>query len=304
MLARKQTRFHAIRIRLEHHRARGRLEAFCWEFALFVFKQAWACLFGGILLTLILLTKYLWPAHAPLARYDFLFLAALAIQALLLITRMETVREAKVILAFHVIGTAMELFKTSVGSWNYPEHNLFRIGHVPLFSGFMYASVGSFMARTTRILDMRYTRFPSRTVVVTLAILIYANFFANHFVHDMRFPLFALVAIAFGPTWVYYRPYRVYRRMPLLLGFALVALFIWIAENVGTFGAVWVYPHQRAAWEAVRLSKLGSWLLLMIISFILVSLVHQPLPPPEDASRAPGLGRSFWNWRRFSRSLE
>jgi uncharacterized membrane protein YoaT (DUF817 family) len=281
MLARKQTRFHAIRVRLEHHRSRGRVEAFCWEFALFVFKQAWACLFGGILLTLILVTKYLWPAHARLARYDFLFLAALALQVVLLMLRMETVREAKVILAFHLIGTGMELFKTSVGSWSYPEHNLFRVGHVPLFSGFMYASVGSFMARTTRILDMRYRHFPSRAVTIALAVLIYANFFANHFMRDMRLVLFALIAAAFGRTSVYYKPYRTYRRMPLLLGFGLVALCIWIAENVGTFGAVWVYPHQRAAWEVVRLSKLGSWLLLMIISFILVSLVHRPTPPPE-----------------------
>ncbi len=286
MLARKQTRFHAIRLRLEHHRSRGRVEAFCWEFALFVFKQAWACLFGGVLLTLILMTKYLWPAHASLARYDFLFLAAVSLQVLLLVTRMETVREAKVILAFHLIGTAMELFKTSVGSWSYPEANLLRLGHVPLFSGFMYASVGSYMARTTRILDMRYTGFPRRAVTLALAMLIYANFFANHFLPDMRLVLFGLIAVAFGRTWVYYRPYRVFRRMPLLAGFALVALFIWIAENVGTFGAVWMYPHQRAAWEVVRLSKLGSWLLLMIISFILVSLVHPPTPPPEEVRDA------------------
>src|SRR5580700_2011125 len=164
MLARKQTRFHAIRVRLERHRSNGRVEAFSWEFALFVFKQAWACLFGGILLSLILLTKYFWPMHARLARYDFLFLAALIVQALLLILRMETVREAKVILVFHVVGTLMELFKTSVGSWTYPEHNFFRIGHVPLFSGFMYASVGSFLARSTRILDMRYTRYPNKRI--------------------------------------------------------------------------------------------------------------------------------------------
>jgi hypothetical protein len=36
----------------------------------------------------------------------------------------------------------------------------------------------------------------------------------------------------------------------------------------------------------VRLSKLGSWLLLMIISFILVSLVHAPKLPPEEVREA------------------
>ncbi len=281
--------FMSVRVRLEERVPRSTLRARVWEFLLFGFKQAWACLFGGVLLALVLLTKFFWPAHAPLARYDFLFLAALCVQALLLLFRMETLREAKVILVFHVVGTAMELFKTSVGSWTYPEHCFFHIGHVPLFSGFMYASVGSFLARVTRIFDMRYTGYPKKSWTVALAVLIYANFFANHFVRDVRVLLFVMVAAAFGRTWVYYKPYRVYRRMPLLLGFVLVALFIWAAENIGTFAAVWVYPHQQTAWQMVHFSKLGSWLLLMIISFILVSLVHPPrVPPRAETEEASG----------------
>ena len=39
---------------------------------------------------------------------------------------------------FHVVGTAMEVFKTAVGSWIYPGDAFFRIGGVPLFTGFMY----------------------------------------------------------------------------------------------------------------------------------------------------------------------
>jgi uncharacterized membrane protein YoaT (DUF817 family) len=166
--------------------------------------------------------------------------------------------------------------------WTYPEINFFRLGHVPLFSGFMYASVGSYLARITRILDVRYTHYPNRNVTIALAILIYVNFFTHHFIPDIRIPLFIAVAAAFGPTWVYYRPYRELRRMPLLLGFGLVALFIWGAENMGTFAAIWVYPHQRHGWQLVRFGKYGAWLLLMIISFILVSLVHPPRPPEAD----------------------
>ena len=279
MLTYTKSRFHEIRIRLENHVTTSRLNGFLWEFFLFGFKQGWACLFGAIILSLVLLTKWFWPPHAWLARYDFLFLSALTVQALLLILRMETVREAKVILIFHIVGTLMELFKTDVGSWTYPENNFFRLGHVPLFSGFMYASVGSFMARTTRILDMRYTHYPNRNVTIILAILIYANFFTHHFIPDMRIALFVAVAVAFGPTWVYYRPYRKFRRMPLLVGFGLVALFIWGAENIGTFATVWIYPHQKNGWQLVRFGKYGSWFLLMIISFILVSLVHPPRQP-------------------------
>jgi uncharacterized membrane protein YoaT (DUF817 family) len=145
----------------------------------------------------------------------------------------------------------------------------------------MYASVGSYLARVTRILDMRYTGYPNKWVTVVLAVLIYANFFTHHYVVDIRDFLFVFVALAFGRTWVHYRPYRKFRRMPLLLGFCLVALFIWGAENVGTFATIWVYPHQRDGWQLVRFSKYGSWLLLMIISFILVSFAHEPQLPPE-----------------------
>jgi uncharacterized membrane protein YoaT (DUF817 family) len=281
MLTYTKTRFHEIRLRLERHVAHSRWSAFWWEFFLFGFKQGWACLFGGLILLMVLLTKLYWPQHAWLARYDFLFLAALTVQILLLVLRMETVREAKVILMFHVVGTVMELFKTSVGSWTYPEANFFRVGHVPLFSGFMYASVGSYLARVSRILEMRYTHYPPRWVTLVLAALIYANFFTHHYVTDMRWVLFALVAAAYGRTWVYYKPYQRYRRMPLLLGFALVALFIWGAENIGTFGTIWVYPDQRNAWQMVHLSKYGAWFLLMIISFILVMQAHRPEEPPD-----------------------
>ena len=283
MFTRTISRFHSVRVRFENHVPSSAFNARLWEFFLFTFKQAWACLFGGTLLVLVLLTKEFYPQHAVLARYDFLFLAAVTIQVLLLVLRMETIREAKIILVFHVVGTVMELFKTHVGSWEYPEANLFRLGHVPLFSGFMYASVGSYLARVTRIVDMRFTRYPSTVVTVALAVLIYINFFTHHYVPDVRIALFVFVAIAFGRTWVYFRSYQKYRSMPLLLAFCLVAFFLWLAENIGTFANIWVYPHQREGWQLVRFGKFGSWFLLMIISFILVTLVHRPRLPDADS---------------------
>jgi len=277
-----QTRFHDIRLRFELRAASDKVQGRCWEFFLFVFKQGWACLFGGVLLTLVLLTKWLWPPHAWLMRYDFLFLCALTVQVLLLVFRMESLREAAVILVFHVVGTGMELFKTSVGSWTYPEANFFRIGHVPLFSGFMYAAVGSYLARTTRIFDMRYTRYPKQVWTCGLAALIYLNFFTHHYFFDVRYLLFVVVAVVYGPTWVYFRVYQKYRKMPLLLGLGLVALFIWGAENIGTFATIWVYPHQRHGWRVVPVEKYGSWLLLTIISFVLTTLVHAPTAPTAE----------------------
>ncbi|GLQ92341.1 hypothetical protein GCM10007901_12920 [Dyella acidisoli] len=219
------------------------------------------------------LTWAFYPQHAALARYDFLTIAALGMQCALIASRLETLEEAKVILLFHVVGTAMEVFKTSVGSWIYPEPSLLRISGVPLFSGFMYASVGSYIARAWRLFDFEFTRHPPFMATVWLAVAIYANFFTHHFLPDLRWLLFAAVALLFGRTWVHFRIRHAHRRMPLLLGFLLVAVFIWFAENIGTFSAAWRYPTQHHGWRMVPMSKLGSWFLLMIISYVMVGAV-------------------------------
>lgn len=249
------------------------------EFLVFGLKQAWACLYGGLLLGAILLTSWYWPQDFFLARYDFLFLFALTLQIALLWFKLEMPSEAIVIGIFHLVGTGMELFKTQVGSWNYPEANWFRIGAVPLFSGFMYASVGSYIARTTRIMDMRYVGFPKSSHTLLLAIAIYINFFSHHYLPDIRWVLFAITVLLFWKTTVHYRVFRFRHRMPLLLGFLLVAHFIWFAENIGTWSKVWLYPNQQTAWNMVSWSKFGSWYLLMIISFVLVTIVHRPQTP-------------------------
>jgi uncharacterized membrane protein YoaT (DUF817 family) len=204
------------------------------EFVVFGLKQGWACLFGGLMLATILATALWWPTDATLARYDFLFLAALATQIGMLVFKLETLDEAKVILIFHVVGTVMEIFKTSVGSWVYPEASLLRIGGVPLFSGFMYACVGSYMARIQRIFDIRFERYPPLWATVLLAIGIYINFFSHHFIPDMRWGLFAVLALLYARTMMHYRVHRFWHRMPMLVAFLLVALFIWIAENIAT----------------------------------------------------------------------
>lgn len=246
------------------------------EFLVFGIKQAWACLFGGLLLFGIIATHYLYPANAALARYDFLVIYAVAIQALFLITRLERPSEALVILIFHLVGTAMEVFKTDAGSWVYPEDSLLRLGGVPLFSGFMYAAVGSYFARVSRVFGFRWRAYPPRWMTLILALGIYVNFFAHHFTLDIRYGLFAFSALLFWRCRVHYQVWRWRHQMPLLLGFFLVSLFIWIAENIGTFTRTWLYPGQEAGWHMVSLQKLGSWYLLMIVSWVLVTLVHRP----------------------------
>ena len=255
-----------------------------YELVRFGLKQGWACLFGALMLALLVGTHVFYPKGAWLARYDFLFLAALLIQAGMLAFKLETWEEAKVILIFHAVGTVMEIFKTGVGSWIYPEPSLFRIGGVPLFSGFMYAAVGSYIARAWRLFDFRFTRHPPLWALALLALGIYINFFTHHYLRDARLALFALIAILFGRCWIHFKVWRVHRRMPLLVGFGLVALFIWLAENIGTFTAAWVYPSQRQGWSVVSTGKLGAWFLLMIISYTLVALLHRPEPMATEGT--------------------
>ncbi len=234
----------------------------------------------------LLLGTHLWyPAGAALARYDFLTVMAVLIQAGMLATGLETREEAKVILLFHVAGTAMEVFKTAAGSWIYPEPSMLRIGGVPLFTGFMYASVGSYIARAWRAFDFRFTRHPPVPAVAALAGAIYVNFFAHHFLRDMRLALFAVSALLFGRTWLHYRIWRAHRRMPALVGFGLVTLFIWFAENIGTYSRAWAYPNQARAWVPVGLGKLGAWYLLILLSYVLVALVNGIRAMPPAAAR-------------------
>jgi uncharacterized membrane protein YoaT (DUF817 family) len=269
------TRFAAIRARLEAIDPAPGPTAWIYEFLLFGFKQGWACLFGGLMLAMLLGTHLFWPTDAPIARYDALTIGAVAIQITMLLLRLETLSEAKVILAFHAVGTIMELFKTAYGSWTYPEPSLLRIGGVPLFSGFMYACVGSYIARVWRIFDFRFPHYPPAAWSYALAVAVYVNFFAHHWLPDVRLLLFAAMGLLFWRTRVIFRVWRENRSMPLLLGWFLVALFIWLAENIATFSRAWIYPSQEAGWTLVSPAKLGAWYLLMYISFVLVAAVHR-----------------------------
>lgn len=242
-----------------------------WAFGI---KQAWAALFGGLMLAAILLTSYV---DLPwLTRYDWLFVFAILIQAFMLLAKLEKPHEVITILFFHLVGLGMELFKTSsqIGSWSYPGDAVFKLGNVPLFSGFMYAAVGSYMARAWRVLHLRFDNYPSRKLTALLAIAIYINFFAHHYVFDTRYILLAVVLLLYGRTTVHYVINKTHRSMPMVVGFFLIALFIWLAENIGTYTGTWLYPNQMQHWVPVSINKLGSWLLLMIISFIMVDLLY------------------------------
>jgi len=264
------------------------------EFLFFGFKEARACVFAGSFFILLLLSNYI--TISGLARYDFIFLSAVAIQTILLLCKIETIDEFKTICLFHIVGLCLELYKTSptIGSWSYPEAALLKLWTVPLYSGFMYASVASYFSQAWRLLNARLGYYPSYGLSIPLCIAIYLNFFTNHFLPDIRWPLTLLVFIVFWKTTVYFTPKRREQKMPLVLAFALVAFFIWIAENISTYLGAWKYPNQIHVWNVVSTGKIHSWFLLVILSFIIVADLKQfkhrrdarvAAPPPAGESQ-------------------
>lgn len=246
------------------------------ELFIFGFKQANACLFGGFLLAIMIATKFWYPIEG-LHRYDFIFLAAIAFQIFLLVFKFETPREAIVIIVFHIVATIMELFKTAdaIGSWVYPEEFIFGIGNVPLFTGFMYSAVGSYLARVWRIFEFEFTFYPPKPLTIVLVCGIYLNFFSHHFIADARWFLLAATVFLFYRTTIFFKVKSKFRSMPLLFGWFLVSLFIWFAENIATYANIWIYPNQTAIWQLVPFAKISSWYLLMLLSFVLITIIKQ-----------------------------
>lgn len=247
---------------------------------MFVLKQGWACLFGGLLLVAIIGSKLVWNPDWQVQRYDALFLFAIGTQTLFLWAKLETWEEARVILLFHLTGTAMEWFKVDAGSWGYPEPGVFKVMEVPLFSGFMYAAVGSYMARVIRIFDMRFAPYPPFWITFVLAAAIYINFFAHHFGPDMRWVLFAATLLIYGRTRIWFRIHDRDWWLPLPLAAFLSSLALWVAENVGTATGTWLYFGQSPE-NWVSFAKLGSWYLLLYVAFVTVTMVTRRALYPQ-----------------------
>lgn len=248
-----------------------RLKADAYEFLIFGLKQARACVFVGSFFVVLILSNYL-PLFG-LARYDFLFIAAILIQIVLVLTKLETKDEVKVIMLFHVIGFALELFKTSpgIGSWSYPEPAFFKIAGVPLYSGFMYSAVGSYVSQAWKIFKLKVDNYPPYKYSIPLAAAIYLNFFTHHWLPDIRWVLATLVLVVFWKTDVFFVVVEKARHMKLVLSFLLIGFFIWIAENISTLFGAWQYPDQTEVWQLVSLGKISSWALLVIISIIIIA---------------------------------
>ena len=235
----------------------------------FAWVEAQCCLFA-VLFFLGLAAVRVVPL--PVNPADALLVWSLGITLVLWLLRWETGREVAVIFGFHLVGLALELYKVRQGSWSYPDTGLATVGGVPLYSGFMYAAVGSYICQAWRRFDLRITTYRARSTA-GVAALIYLNFFTSHVTADVRVPLALALLFVTRRTWVHYTVGARRYAMPLALSFALIGFFLWVAENAATLLRAWQYPSQESVWTLVHAAKLGSWSLLVVVSIVLVAAV-------------------------------
>lgn len=250
----------------------------------FGWQEALSCVFPVAIFAALAVTDRVPLPLLP--RYDWLLAICLGMQWWMVRSGLETRDELKVISVFHLIGLALELFKVHHGSWSYPDEGYSKVFGVPLYSGFMYASVASYLCQAWRRLDVGLVRWPRFALVVPLASAIYLNFFWHHYWRDVRWWLMALVLVVFWRAWVTFVVGGIRYRMPVVLAFALVGFFIWVAENIATYFGAWQYPDQAEAWRIVHVAKVSSWLLLVIVSFLIVATLK--IVKDRRAGRPPG----------------
>jgi uncharacterized membrane protein YoaT (DUF817 family) len=239
------------------------------QLARFAWSELQSCVFAAGVFAGLLVTELV---PLPVARYDVLLVWCLALTVLFWATGLESRREVLVVCGFHLLGLALELFKVHVGSWAYPEDALTKVAGVPLYSGFMYAAVGSYICQAWHRFDLRVDRYRAWPTTA-VAIGIYANFFTHHWLPDLRVPLALASLVVLRRATVHFSVGSARYRMPLALAYLLIGFFLWVAENAATFLGAWAYPHQADFWRAVHVDKIGSWALLVTMSFVLVAAV-------------------------------
>lgn len=250
----------------------------------FTGQQALSCLFPILLFLTFGLTQHV--RLMGLHRYDLILLVCLTTQVGMYKLGLETKDELKVIAVFHLAGLGLELFKTQGHCWAYPESAWTKLAGVPLYSGFMYASVASYLCQAWRRLDVNLHRWPCAWVTALLAGAIYLNFFTERWLPDARWVLTALVLLIFRRTAASFAVRGARYALPMPVTFGLIGFFLWVAENIATFFGAWQYPNQHGLWHPVSLAKMSSWSLLVIFSFLTVAQLKRVKTRQASAGRA------------------
>lgn len=243
-----------------------RLAGFLFDFTS---KQVQSCAFAFSLVGLLATTRIV--SLPWMTRYDWMFVFCVAIQLLMVKLRFETWRDAAIVGVFHILGTALEVYKVAQGSWSYPEPATLVVAGVPLFAGFMYGSVASYMCLAWKKLNLRASGWPTPSTALIVAALIYFQFFAPIWRLEARLLMLAGVFAVFWRSRVHFDCAGARWQMPMPLAFALIGAMIYAAENIGTAVGAWRYPNQANGWEWVHPTKMLAWTLLMTVSLIVVA---------------------------------
>ena len=238
------------------------------ELLSFALRNLLSCIFPGFIFAMLIFSRIVSIPFLP--RYDVLLIACVCMQACMYFSKLESKHELLVITMFHLLGLMMEIFKVRMGSWYYPEFAYSKVLGVPLYSGFMYASVGSYVCQAWRWLDLKIEHWPGILVAGMISMAIYFNFFAHHFIYDFRWIITLVLMLAFRKTKVAFNTNGIERKMPLVLSFLLMGFFIWVGENIATYLGAWKYASQHEGWSMVSLGKISSWFLLVVLSIVLV----------------------------------
>ncbi len=245
----------------------SRFVTFLKKLFLFGYLQAISCVFPVLIFASLAISSQL---HLGIARYDLLLLICIVTQYVMYKAGLETRDEVLVITVFHLLGLVMELHKVNQGSWSYPEQAYTKILGVPLYSGFMYASVGSYICQAWRNLKLETVAWPSYPAAGIIGAAIYLNFFTNAFIPDLRIYIALILIVVFWKTKFSFILNHNKYYISALLSFFIIGLFIWMAENIATFFGAWRYVYQHNGWKMVSWHKITSWSLLVIVSIIIV----------------------------------
>ncbi|MEU4498587.1 DUF817 domain-containing protein [Streptomyces sp. NPDC023998] len=244
----------------------------------FGWLQARCCAFAFALVGGIAVSRLL-PDDLPIARYDVVLVYGILLAVLARKVGWDSARDTAVIAGCHLIGLFFELVKVRMGSWSYPEEALTKVAGVPLYGGFLYAAVGSYVCRAWHLFELRLDGYRPR-IMTALAGAVYLNFFSHHWLPDLRWALAALLLCATARTFVRYRVGAHSYRMPLALSFVLIGFFLWVAENIATYAGAWSYPDQLGGWQPVSVAKVGAWALLITVTFVLAAGQRRQTPRP------------------------
>ncbi|WP_245576201.1 DUF817 family protein [Deinococcus murrayi] len=264
----------------------GGMARFLRLLAHFTAVQALCCTFALSVVGLLALSRALPLEDWGLARYDFLLLGCLLVQGALVWTRFETPREALALLLFHALGFGLEAHRVALGAWAYPEEAVGKVLGVPLYAGFMYASVGSYVAQAWQRCELRLSGEPPLTWQVGLVGATYAHFLLSAGL-EVRLGLTAALLLAHRRTRVGFTVGGERLAMSLPLSLTLIAAFVYLAENVATGLGAWVYPHQAGGWRPVHPSKWLAWALMLTPAVLIVARMRAGEGRAAKAGRYP-----------------